>query len=1512
MRKKALHKDFRVEIRKSKNRFLSIFFIVALGVAFFSGIQSSAPDMRLTGDSYFDDSRLMDLRVISTLGLTEDDLDALEEIEGVSFVAGSYMEDVYCGEGDAREVLHVEALQDGINELTPAEGRLPERADECFLDAAYALKTGYRPGDELEIAVSSEEDSSLRHRKFTVSGYGYSPCYLSFNRGSTALGTGSLAGFAYVIPEEFDAEIYSVAYLRVDGAAAKTAFTDGYDDLVDEVCGRIEGIADARCEIRYNEVTETAESELAEAKQEVADGKQELADAKQELKDGRAEAESELAEAESELTEGEQELEDGKRELWDAREEFADGERELKDGEKEIEENESTLEEGRSQMEEARGTLDSGEKEYSTGVKEYESESAKGEKELKAAQKQIDAGKKQLAAGQKAYKENLATYNAGQKQLAAAETQLTQQQAAYDSGMQQLTAGKAQYETGLEQYNAGLAAYNAAAAQLQGQLQEYDNTIAALQAAVDAAQQAQQECDARVAQNRSDRDEMSGQLAQAQKALEGLNQQLQDAREAQKGVPALQAQRDAQAGTLTDQRNQLATAEAATADLQAQQQTAEADLQAAQDALEKLQKAPAYKDPGNPDSGYTEDYQNALSAAQQAVEDRQAAADTLAGQAGAQESVIADLKTKIADQEAKVSGLDAQIQALNAAVGTAESNVSGKNSEIEALRQEIAALDAEYSGTASQGKLNLVQEQQQKQQAAAKAVATRDSTVAGLAGAKAKMDEAQTTLAGQKQTLDATATALAASKQELDANEQELNAAGQQLTAAWQQLNTQKTQAAAAGKQLAAAKKELDANEKKLKQGQEEINQGYQELKKARAQLTSARRQLDSGWAQLEASQSQASEGERQLAEGRQKLSDARSDLAEARRQIRDGQREIVENEHKIQDGWEDYEEGKKEAEDEIAEGEQKIKDAEADLAEAEEQIADAEEKLADLRYPDWYIDNRSALPEHAGFGENAERLSNIAKVVPILFFLVAALISLTTMTRMVEEERTQIGTLKALGYGKWSIASKYLKYAFLATLGGGVAGILIGEKIFPWVIINAYGIMYQHIPEILLPYNWTYGLIAMGAALLCTIGATVSACYKELMAVPAQLMRPPAPKEGKRVFLERITFLWKRLSFTWKSTVRNLFRYKKRFLMTVIGIGGCMGLLLVGYGLLDSITDIGTIQFDELQLYDAVVVLDTDADASEIEEVEDALRADERVTHSKRFYMQLTDVQTEGITDKEWSVYLYVPEDLEDLDGFFRFRDRETKEPYELGDEGAIITEKIAKEFKLKPGDVITLEQDEGDDVEVPIAAVCENYLSHYLYMTPALYEKVYGEAPEFNSVFFESGEPQEGIEEIGETMLSHDAVLNVTYTGTLAQQIENMLGAMDVVMLVLIVSAGALAVVVLYNLNNININERRRELATLKVLGFYNGEVAAYVYRENILLTLIGAALGIGLGKLLHAYIITTIEVDACMFGRNINLPSFVYGTLFTIGFSVIVNGVMYFKLKKIDMVESLKSVE
>lgn len=373
---------------------------------------------------------------------------------------------------------------------------------------------------------------------------------------------------------------------------------------------------------------------------------------------------------------------------------------------------------------------------------------------------------------------------------------------------------------------------------------------------------------------------------------------------------------------------------------------------------------------------------------------------------------------------------------------------------------------------------------------------------------------------------------------------------------------------------------------------------------------------------------------------------------------------------------------------------------------------------------------------------------------------------------------------------------------------------------------------------------------------------------------------------------------------------MRNLFRYKKRFFMTVIGIGGCMGLLLVGFGLKDLIMGIAKLQYGELQYYDQMVILNGDSSDGEKAEVDELLAEDSRIAGAKKVYA-LKISTTDG--KKEYNPYIYVPESVEDLEQFMVFRNRVTHKEYHLSDEGAIVTEKLAKMLDLRVGDELTVHDDDLGERKVPITDIAENYLYHYVYMTPACYQRIYGEAPDYNTILVKVQE-EEAVNnhEIGRDVLALDGVLNVTYTDTIESQMEDMLGSLNIVVAVLIISAGMLAFVVLYNLNNININERKRELATIKVLGFYDKEVDAYVYRENILLTIIGAAVGIGIGIVLHRYIMTTVEVDICMFGRNIFFPSYVYSVLFTFAFSAIISFVMHFKLKKIDMVESLKSVE
>ena len=521
-----------------------------------------------------------------------------------------------------------------------------------------------------------------------------------------------------------------------------------------------------------------------------------------------------------------------------------------------------------------------------------------------------------------------------------------------------------------------------------------------------------------------------------------------------------------------------------------------------------------------------------------------------------------------------------------------------------------------------------------------------------------------------------------------------------------------------------------------------------------------------------------------------------------------------------------------------------------------------------------------------------------------------AALVSLTTMTRMVEDERTQIGTMKALGYERSSIAAKYLLYALSASLFGSLLGIFAGGKILPYVIMAAYGILYSNLPVMLIPIQWDLAFYASLIAIFCTVLATLIACYRELLSTPAALMRPAAPKQGKRVFLENISFLWKRLNFSWKATVRNLLRYKKRFFMTIFGIGGCMALLMVGFGLRDSIQEIVNKQYTTVWTYDASVNLDEDS-VSDNPDFDQELNGFDGITESLYVYQTSLDVSGQDTATR--SAYIFVPEDVEKAKDFVKLQERVGGKKLEMDGEGAVISEKLAKLLNLSVGDEIILKESETRQYSVTVAAITENYLYHYVFLTPEVYEQVYGKAPVFNQVFLKMGDTSaEKEESLGQQLLEKEEVTSVSFVSSLQSKVADMMSSMDLVIWVLIISAGLLAFVVLYNLNNINITERQREMATLKVLGFYDKEVADYVYRENVLLTLIGTLAGVFMGMALHQFVIRTCEIDMLMFGRSIRFLSYVFSIVLTFFFSAVVNFTMYYKLKKIDMIESLKSVE
>lgn len=1185
------------------------------------------PDMLSTTDGYLDDTGLFDLQAVSTMGLQEEDLEAVLDTEGVQEAELSYSSDLLCDSEGEQYVVHLMAQSD-MAQCQAEEGRLPEKADEIFLDTELAQALGCQIGDKITLYEEDQEGDKpegLAYGEFEITGIGSSPMYLSINRGSASVGNGQVTGFAVVLPEAFDMEVYTQMNIRLEGAGTLECYSDEYKELVSSVQAALEETAGVQCEWRYEQIYDEAQGELA--------------DARAELEDGRATAQQELADARKTLDDGWAKVNDGEKQLADGKQQLADSEAQLNQSQQEIDD-------AKAQMESAKAQAEDGAAQVSAGWAE------------------IEANEAQLNDSEQLLSEKKAELEQGAAELEAGKAQLSAQEEVLNQSQSELEAGKTQ----LAQMEGALETLRTAVSEQEGAIGGLESQAAAIQ----------------------------GQIDQLQASL----------------------------GTSSD--------------------------------------------PENPDGDSSND-----------------------------EEILA----QIGELEAQKAALETEIQNLTVSLEETRAQLSAQETaltpQIQQLQQVIAQGEAQLSEGRNQ-----------------------------LETARAQLEESEA---------------------------------------------------------------QITAGREEIAQGEAAIAQGRQELEAAKAQLQAAQAEVDSGQAQIAAYEQQIADGEAQIASGRAQLEEARVQLPEQEQELADARKEL-------EDGEADYLEGKEEAEAQIADGEQ--------------QIADAEAELADLEQPEWYLNTRDDVVEDYGeMEDNAAQIGAIGRVFPLMFFLVAALVSLTTMTRMVEEQRGHIGTMKALGYSKKDIAMKYLFYAGSATLSGGAVGILVGQKLFPYVIQVSYGIMYDCLKQPDIPYRPVFAIQAMLISFVCIMLATGLSCMNELRESPAELMRPAAPKVGKRVLLEYIPLIWKRLNFTTKSTFRNIFRYKKRLFMTIFGISATMALLVTGFGLRDSIIDLAEIQYDNIQLYDAMITFSgTD---EEKEDLGQWLEDEKDVAASTMVHMEMVDVSTE---EGNGEVYLCVPENKEDFQTMTVLQNRTSEEVYTLDGEGILLTEWMADTLGVSAGDSITMEKEDGSSSqEVQVMGVVENYIMNYAYMSPQYYEKIYGEPAEFEVMYAEfTPEGQERENELGSEILQQPGVYNVSYTSDTKREINDMLQALVLVIIVLIVTAALLAFVVLYNLNNVNITERRRELATLKVLGFYDQEVAAYVYHENIILTLMGIVVGVGLGTLLHQYIIHTIRVDMVMFGQHVSLVSFLISAVLTAVFSAFVNFVMYFKLKEINMVESLKSVE
>lgn len=1082
--KYSISKDTFREIRRTLSRFLSIFFISALGVSFFAGIKATSRDMKITADKYFDEYNLMDIRLLSTIGFNNDDINAVKKLDGIEGIMPAYSMDALVNIEDREFVLKVISIlpdklnnpnQSYINRLKLIEGRYPAKPGECVAEKGKIIDSGISIGSKIKLASGTDKDinESLKVNDFEIVGIVETPYYISFERGTSSIGNGSISSFIMIPEEDFKYSVYTDMFLTVKGAKGKESYEDSYMDVINPVKDSIETIGEDRVQTRYSEILSDARDKLDRSRGELAD-----------------------AEEEQRI-----QLEKASREIESSRKEIINAEKLLKNKKSEFN---KTILEVENKIKDGYKKLYEGESQYAIQLRNFQAAKEQAGKGLEAAEVQIAAGQVEI--------------NKGEKELNDIKLALSENQ-----------------------------------------------------------------------------------------------------------------------------------------------------------SLSQLERTA---------------------------------------------------------MEEKVKTIELQLNAY---------------------KDKLAASKAEFEGK------------------------------------KKDLAEGEEKLKESRRTLDASKTKLVSESIKLE--ESKRKAVGE----------------------FAMADKELESSREKLNKGEQEFDN---------------------------------------------KKNESDEMLADARGRIEDGERE-----------------------------------------------------LGKLEKPVWYVLDRNTNPGFVDYGNASDSMDAIAGVFPVIFFLVAALVCLTTMTRMVDEQRVYIGTYKALGYSKASIAAKYLLYAALASVSGSIFGFTLGFKIFPTVIFNAYRIMYT-LPDVVTAFNTSYAVISTASAVAVTTMAAWFACYSELKASPAALMRPKSPKPGKRIFLERISPIWSRFDFIKKITARNLFRYKKRFFMTLIGIGGCTALLLTGFGLKDSIMSIVTKQFEELYRYDMVLELKGDLDTDTASGIKGFLSGDDRISDYMFVRRQNIDA---GSDKKEKSVSMIIPESTEKMKDFIVLRERTTGREVPFSEDGVILTEKLAKQLQVQVGDEIYIKNDEGKRVDVKVRGITENYVSHYVYMPSSIYKKVYNQMPEYQQIYAKTTDTSESFENgLSRDMISNPDISSVAFTTGISKDFADIIGSLNYVVLVLIFSAGALAFVVLYNLTNINVMERLREIATIKVLGFYDNEVSAYVYRENLVLTLLGTILGLVLGILLHKFIIVTAEVDYVMFGRDIKPLSYVFSAVLTMLFSCLVNFVMYYRLKRIDMVESLKSVD
>lgn len=885
------------------------------------------------------------------------------------------------------------------------------------------------------------------------------------------------------------------------------------------------------------------------------------------------------------------------------------------------------------------------------------------------------------------------------------------------------------------------------------------------------------------------------------------------------------------------------------------------------------------------------------------------------------EKELADAWAELEDAREQLEDGERQLEDARKELADAKKTVADKERELADGEREIAEKEQELAD----GERELAEKEQELADGEKEIRDGYEELADGgrqLDAAERELEEGRKQLAEQKAVLDAKDEELTAGEKQLD----QLEAAG--LIPA--ELLAQKRLEIEAGKaQLAEGRAAIAAYEQQLWGAAAQIEAGWSELDNAGRLLFEGQRELDEGKVALSNAREELEDGRRQLADAREELEDGRKQLSDARKEIADAEQTLAEKEQEFADGQTEYADG-------LAEYEDGVREFDEEIADAQRELEDAEQEIADLEEPDSYLLGRDTNVGYVCFENDSSIVEGIANIFPVFFFLVAALVCITTMNRMVEEQRTQIGVLKALGYSEGIIMSKYMFYSGSAALVGCIIGYAGGTWLFPRVIWTAYGIMYR-VDTLVYVFDWKLAVISLIVSMLCSMGTTWLSCRMELQEVAAQLMRPKSPKAGKRVLLEYVTFIWKRLGFLRKVSIRNIFRYRKRLIMMVMGISGCTALLVTGFGIKDSIANVAVQQFEEIQTYDVNILFSEDITVETLagvdELLENAAAGVEGGTDAEGGMENGVGNGTENGTGAEigiWqyaavyettfdlvtengrkSVNLLVFDGETDMTPFLNLHTADD-EPIEFPGAGElVITDKIANDFGIRTGDTVTLQNEDLQTITARASGINQNFIYNYVYVSSETYREQTGEEPGHRNLYLNIPENMD-VHLVSAALMKWDDVSSVTVNADTMERFSSMMRSLDLIVVFVIACAAGLAFIVLYNLTNINITERVREIATIKVLGFHKRETASYVFRENMVLAAMGIVVGLPLGHLLHLFVMNEIHIDMIAFDIQVRPVSYLYSVILTYLFAWLVNLMMGGKLERISMTESLKSVD